>query len=131
MNITLAEAERILGAAKKKAEEMGLKVVISIVDPRGDLVTMARLDGAPWRSIPISRGKAVAAAAYEVPTRDLRQRADGPVMRSLIEYMGGYMTPQQGGLPIIRGGHVLGAIGVSGAASAEDEAIGQAGMDAL
>jgi uncharacterized protein GlcG (DUF336 family) len=101
------------------------------VDPRGDLVTMVRLDGAPWRSIPISRGKAVAAAAYEVPTRDLRERADGPVMRSLIEYMGGYMTPQQGGLPIIRGGHVLGAIGVSGAASAEDEAIGQAGMDAL
>ena len=131
MTIKLAEAEKILEAAKKKAKEMGLKVVISIVDPRGDLVTMARFDGAPWRSIPISRGKAVAAAAYEVPTRDLHERADGPVMRSLVEYMGGYMTPQQGGLPIMRGSDLIGAIGVSGAASPEDETIGQAGIDAL
>jgi len=131
MAIKLAEAERILAAAKDKAKEMGLKVVISIVDPRGDLVTMARQDGALWRAIPVSHGKAVAAAAYVAPTRDLHDRADGPVMRSLMLYTGGYMTPQQGGLPIKRGEELLGAIGVSGAKSAEDEVIGQAGIDAL
>ncbi len=131
MAITLAEAERILKAAEKKAQEMGLKVAISIVDPRGDLVTMARLDGALWRAIPISQGKAVASAAYVAPTRDLHGRADGPVMRSLVQYTGGYMTPQQGGLPILRGAVLLGAIGVSGAKSEEDEVIAQAGVDAL
>jgi len=129
MTITLSEAKKILEASNKKAEEMGRKVVISIVDPRGDLVTMARMDGALWRSIPVSHGKAVAAAAYMVPTRDLRDRADGPVMRSLMLYTGGHMTPQQGGLPIKRGDVLLGAIGVSGAKSAEDEVIGQAGID--
>jgi glc operon protein GlcG len=131
MAITLEESERILNAAKKKAEKMGLKVAISIVDPRGDLVTMARLDGALWRAIPISQGKAVASAAYGVPTRDLHGRAAGPVMRSLVQYTGGYMTPQQGGLPILRGAVLLGAIGVSGAKSEEDEVIAQAGIDAL
>ena len=131
MAITLEEAERVLNAAKRKANEMRLKVAISIGDPRGDLVAMARLDGALWRAIPISQGKAVASAAYGVPTRELHGRADGPVMRSLVEYTGGYMTPQQGGLPILRGAVLLGGIGVSGAKSEEDEVIAQAGVDAL
>ena len=131
MTITLPEAEKMLAASKKKAEEMGARVVITIVDPRGDLVTMARMDGSLWRAIPVSHGKAVAAAAYVAPTRDLHDRADGPVMRSLMLYTGGHMTPQQGGLPIMRGDVLLGAIGVSGVKSAEDELIGQAGIDAL
>ena len=131
MVLALAEAERILAAAKKKAEEMKLKVVISIVDPRGDLITLVRLDGALWRAIPVAQGKAIASAAFGAPSRDLRDRADGPVMRSLIEYMGGYLTPHQGGLPIKRGDILLGAIGVSGAKSEEDELIAQAGIDVL
>ena len=55
MAMTLAEAERILQAAKKKAQDMGVKVAISIVDPRGDPVAMVRLDGALWRTAPVSR----------------------------------------------------------------------------
>jgi uncharacterized protein GlcG (DUF336 family) len=47
--INMAEAERVFQAAKKKALDMGLKVGISVVDARGDLVAMVRLDGAQWR----------------------------------------------------------------------------------
>jgi hypothetical protein len=75
--------------------------------------------------------KAAASAAYVAPTRELHGGADGPVMRSLVGYTGGYMTPQQGGLPIQPGAVLSGAIGVSGAKSEEDEAIAQAGIDAL
>ena len=131
MAMTLAEAERILQAAKKKAQDMGVKVAISIVDPRGDLVAMVRLDGALWRTAPVSRGKAFASVAFGAPSGELTARADNPVMRSLILMEGGNMIPQQGAVPIKRGDELLGAIGVSGATSQEDEDIARAGIAAL
>jgi glc operon protein GlcG len=131
MAMTLAEAERILQAAKKKAQDMGVKVAISIVDPRGDLVAMVRLDGALWRTAPVSRGKAFASVAFGAPSGELTARADNPVMRSLILMEGGNIIPQQGAVPIRRGNELLGAIGVSGATSQEDEDIARAGTAAL
>jgi glc operon protein GlcG len=131
MAMTLAEAERILQAAKKKAQDIGVKVAISIVDPRGDLVAMVRLDGALWRTAPVSRGKAFASVAFGAPSGELTARADNPVMRSLILMEGGNIIPQQGAVPIRRGNELLGAIGVSGATSQEDEDIARAGTAAL
>ena len=131
MPLTLAEAERILQAAKKKALEMGVKVGISVVDPRGDLVAMVRLDGALWRTTPVSRGKAFASAAFGAPSADLAERANNPVMRALMQMEDGQIIPQQGALPIKRGSELIGAIGVSGAASQEDEEIARAGLSAL
>jgi glc operon protein GlcG len=131
MAMTLAEAERILQAAKKKAQDMGVKVAISVVDPRGDLVAMVRLDGALWRTAPVSRGKAFASVAFGAPSGELTARADNPVMRSLILMEGGNIIPQQGAVPIKRGDELLGAIGVSGATSQEDEDIARAGIAAL
>jgi uncharacterized protein GlcG (DUF336 family) len=131
MAMTLAEAERILQAAKKKAQDMGVKVAISIVDPRGDLVAMVRLDGALWRTAPVSRGKAFASVAFGAPSGELTARADNPVMRSLILMEGGNIIPQQGAVPIKRGDELLGAIGVSGATSQEDEDIARAGIATL
>lgn len=131
MPITTAEAERILQAAKKKALDMGLKVGISVVDPRGDLVAMLRLDGALWRTAPVSRGKAFASVAFGVPSGELTARADNPVMRSLMLMEDGNIIPQQGAVPIMRGNELLGAIGVSGARSDEDEEIARAGLQAL
>jgi glc operon protein GlcG len=131
MPITLAEAERVLQAAKKKAQEMGLRVAISVVDPRGDLLAMVRLDGAMWRTAPVSRGKAFASVAFGVPSGELTARADNPVMRSLMLMEDGNIIPQQGAVPIMRAGELLGAIGVSGARSDEDEEIARAGLQAL
>jgi uncharacterized protein GlcG (DUF336 family) len=131
MALTLAEAERILQTAKKKAQDMGVKVAISIVDPRGDLVAMVRFDGALWRTAPVSRGKAFASVAFGAPSGELTARAENPVMRSLILMEGGNIIPQQGAVPIKRGNELLGAIGVSGATSQEDEDIARAGAAAL
>ncbi len=131
MAITLAAAERILQAAKKKALEMGVKVGISVVDPRGDLLAMVRLDGALWRTAPISRGKAFASVAFGVPSGELADRANNPVMRALMQMEDGQIIPQQGAVPIKHGNELIGAIGVSGAASQEDEEIARAGVSAL
>jgi glc operon protein GlcG len=129
--LTTTEAQRILHAAQSKAESMGVKVAISIVDPRGDLITMVRLDGAPYRTVVISRGKAVASAFFGVPSGSLAERAQTPVVQSLVQIEGGHLTPHQGALPIIKDGEIIGAIGTSGALSNEDEDIGQTGIDAL
>ena len=82
--VNMAEAERIIQAGKKKALDMNLKVGISVVDARGDLVAMVRLDGAQWRTVPISRGKAFASVAFGVPSAELSERANNPVMRALM-----------------------------------------------
>lgn len=131
MAITHMEAERILAAAKAKALQMNLKVGISIVDPRGDLVAMLRLDGALWRTAPVSRGKAFASAAFGQTSGALQARADSPVVRALMLQEDGLIIPQQGAVPIMRGTELIGAIGVSGAASNEDEEIALAGVAAL
>ena len=110
---------------------MGVKVGISVVDARGDLVAMVRLDGALWRTAPISRGKAYASVAFGVPSADLMERANNPVMRALMHMEDGQIIPQQGAMPIKRGYDLIGAIGVSGASSQEDEEVARAGLAAL
>jgi len=130
-SIILADAERVLQAAKAMAQEMGLKVGISVVDPRGDLVCMLRLDGAPWRTPIVSRGKAQASACFGVPSGQLTDRSMTPVMRAMMHFEGGGFIPGQGALPILRGGELIGAIGVSGGTSQQDEDVAQAGLKAL
>ena len=131
MTIKLADAERIVQAGKKKAEEMGIQVVIAVVDPRGDLVTLSRMDGAPWRSLAISQGKAHASVEYGVPSADLADRANKPVMNAIVQMKGGVFVPQQGAVPIKQDGQVVGAVGVSGASSKDDETVALAGVAAL
>jgi glc operon protein GlcG len=131
MALTLVEIERMLQAAKKKALDMGVIVGISIVDARGDLLAALRLDGALWRTMPVSRGKAYASVAFGAPSAELTERADNPVMRALMLMEEGQIIPQQGAVPIKRGSELLGAIGVSGARSEEDEEIARAGVSAL
>jgi len=132
MRPTVAEADRMLAAARAKAQAMNLSnVAISIVDARGDLVAMIRLDNAIWRTAPVSRGKAFASAAFGAPTGTLQERADMPVMRALMLQEEGLLIPQQGAVPIMKDGVLIGAIGVSGAASSEDEEIAAAGVAAL
>jgi len=129
--LNAAEAQRILQAAQNKAAEMKVKVTISVVDGRGDLLTMLRLDGAPWRTVLISKGKAFASASFGVPSAELAARAATPPMQAFVMSVGGECVPAQGALPVLRDGRVVGAVGVSGAASQEDEEVARAGIAAL
>ena len=129
-SLTLAESEQILAAAKAKVFEMGAKMSVSVVDPRGDLIGMFRTDGASWRTPAISRAKAVSAACFGRPSGDLTDNAMSPVFRGLMAMEGGHMIPGQGALPVFKGGELVGAVGGSGGTAQQDEDAAQAGIDA-
>ena len=131
-SLTLDEAVSMLSAGRSKAAELGIAVSIAVLDPRGDLVALHRMDGARWRSVPISQGKAAASAAWDMPSGDLRDRWDQPVVRALSMMENGRLIPWQGALPIRRAdGTMIGAIGVSGARPEQDEAVATAGLAVL
>ena len=127
MGMTTDIAERALQAAKAKALEMGERVSIGVVDARGDLWSMVRLDGSGWTTSEVCRGKAAAAAAFGWPSGDLEATADHPVFRSVMMIQGGRFIPAKGAMPLIVGDEVIGGVGVSGAAPNEDEEIAKAG----
>jgi len=128
--LTLANAEQILTAAKAKVEELGVKMSISVVDPRGDLIAMFRTDGASWRTPPISRGKALASACFGQSGAALAARAQSPVFQALMTQVGGNLVPGQGGLPVYKDGELVGAVGGSGGTGQEDEDVALAGIKA-
>jgi len=130
-SLTLAEAEQMLLAAKAKVMEMGAKMSVSVVDPRGDLITMFRTDGASWRTPPISRGKAVAASCFGRSSAEMAENAQSPVLRGLMAMEGGHMIPGQGALPAYRDGDLVGAVGGSGGTGQQDEDAARAAIQAI
>ena len=129
--LNLAESEQILAAAKAKVLEMGAKMSVSVVDPRGDLIAMFRTDGAPWRTPAISRAKAVSAACFGRPSVELTDNALSPVFRGLMAMEGGHMIPGIGALPVYKNGELVGAVGGSGGTGQQDEDASRAGIDAV
>lgn len=129
-SLTLAEAETVLAGAKAKVVELGLKMSISVVDPRGDLITMFKMDGAPWRTPSVSRAKAVASASFETASGNLTDNAQAPIFRGFMAMEGGHMIPGQGALPIFKNGEIVGAVGGSGGTAQEDEDCSRAGINA-
>ena len=123
----------MLAAAVSKAKEMAVNpVTIAILDPRSDLIALSRMDRALWRIVPVSQGKAAASAAFDAPSGSLTDQWEMPVVRALAMMENGRMIPWQGARPIKRAdGTLVGAIGVSGARSEEDEACAEAGIAAL
>ncbi len=110
---------------------MGAKMSVSVVDPRGDLLTICRTDRASWRTPPISRAKAVAAACFGRASGELTDNALSPVFRGLIAMEGGHRIPGQGALPVYRNGELLGAVGGSGGTAQQDEDAARAGINAI
>lgn len=128
--LTLAGARRILAAAEAEALSMKLNVVLAVVDDGGHLLQMVRMDGARLTSIDIAIGKARTAALARRPTQELEQAINAGRTAALAPY-GPTLSPQEGGVPILAGGQVVGAIGVSGAAPQDDATIARAGSGIL
>ena len=131
MAITLQEAEKALQAAQKQAAAMGIRVSIAVVDPRGDLVALVRMDKARYFAPDIARGKAMVSASFGAPSGDFAERAGSPIFQSLNQMNQGRMIFHQGALPITKDGAVIGAVGVSGATSQQDEEVAKAGVAAI
>ena len=81
--LTLSHAVRICEGAITKAQDLGIKVAVSVVDSATNLVTMQKMDGTLVLAIEGSRGKAVASAIFGQPSGELDPRADRPVFRAV------------------------------------------------
>jgi len=127
--ITLDVARAIIKAAEEKAMEIGVPMVIAVVDNAGHLIALHRMDGALLASIEISINKAYTSAVLRLPTADLNKMANpgGDLFGINTQNSGRYVT-FAGGIPIFCGNEVIGAIGVSGGTVNEDEIVAKAGL---
>ena len=126
--LTLEEAGQIIIAALQKGAELGANLSISIVDGRGDLIALARADGASWRTPYISQGKAVASATWGLSSAEMAARAHEPIFQGFMALQAGRFIPGQGALPIYKNGHLVGAAGASGGSPQQDEDAVRAGI---
>jgi glc operon protein GlcG len=130
--LTLEGARLLLAAAEAKARKDGAGAAIAVVDAGGHLLAVARLDGTFPAAPEIAAGKARTAALFRRATKGLEEVVNQG--RTAMATLPGVttFTPLQGGLPVLDGGEVVGAVGVSGAKSAaHDEEIAQAAVAAF
>ena len=126
--ITLEAAKKMVAAGEAEARMNGWNVAITVVDASGGLILFQKLDDTQPGSIAISQGKARTAALFKRPTKVLEDMvAGGKTAFLAVESM----LPIQGGLPVVVNGKVIGAVGVSGVTSAQDEQVAAAAIGAL
>ena len=132
MTIRAAEATRAVEAALAKSAELGTTVTITVVDSAGELAAFARQDGAAPINFDISYGQAYTVTKFGgMRGGKIARLADYNWFRGASAMRGGRLLASEGALPLLRGGDLVGAIGVSGASEADDLAIAEAGATAL
>ena len=131
MLLTLVEARRYADAAIRAAREQDLRVSVAVVDEGGVLLQLDRMDGALLGSPDVATAKAVTAVNFQRPTSALAElgQSNPDLLTSLQKAAQFAIMPVGGGLPIARDGTVVGAIGVSGASSEQDESLAQAALE--
>jgi glc operon protein GlcG len=129
--MTLAAARQVVEAAIAAARTRGAPGgAIAVVDAGGQVVLLERLDGTFPAAPDISVGKARTAAMFRRPTRQLEDAVNKGRFTMVALPAVAPFTPLQGGVPLLAGETVVGAVGVSGAASAQqDDEIAQAAAD--
>ena len=132
MNITLAQAEKAIVAAKQKAIEIDTKMNIAIVDAGANLVAFGRMDGAWLGSLDISIKKAKTARFFDMNTGAIGGLSQPGQPLYNIEHSNNGLITFPGGIPIKNAsGEIIGAIGVSGSSVANDHTVAEAGSTAL
>ena len=126
--ITLEAAKKMAAAGEAEARKNGWNVAIAVVDASGGLILFHKLDETQPGSIAVAQGKARTAALFKRPTKAMEEAiAAGKQAFLAIEGV----VPIQGGLPVLVENKVIGAVGVSGVTSAQDEQVAQAALRAL
>ena len=126
--LTLEDARRITVAARRAATENNWNVVIAVVDDGGHLISLERMDGTQKGSVRVAEQKARTAILFKRPTKAFEDAVlqGRPVMMTMPD-----VICLEGGLPLIRDGVYVGAIGVSGVKSSEDGIVAAQGAAAL
>ena len=126
--IDLATAMKLIGAAEAEARKNNWTMAFAVVEPSGAMVAFAKMDGTQYGSIDVAQAKARTAARFRRPSKAFAdQVADG---RLGVMSLDGVVAVE-GGVPILVGGRIVGAIGVSGGSSAQDGQVAAAAIAAV
>ncbi len=133
MALTLELAERFLAAAKAKAQQEGWGMSLAVVDPAGNLVALARMDKARWMTAGVAQSKALTAATFGRPSKDVADLAQSRslLFGSISELVGRPLLLAGGGLPLIVKGELLGGVGASGGTEDQDVECAKVGLAAI
>lgn len=126
--VSLERADAVLAAAVAESKTRTWKMVCSVVDSGGNLVSFKRMDNAQLASIDIAIHKARASAKFRRETKAFENGVQGGLnyVLSLDD-----VIASRGGIPLVEGGKMIGAIGCSGGTGSQDEVVAKAGVAAL
>jgi len=128
--ITLNEAKKIVAAAQAEAEKNGWHMAIAIYDSGANLVLLEKMDNTQLGSIEICQQKALTSVKFRRATKAFEEAVEKGGMNLKILSMSN-VIPVEGGELIVKNDEIIGAIGVSGALSAQDTQVAKAGLAAL
>src|SRR5262249_94295 len=133
MALTLEMAERFIAAAKVKAQQQGWAMSLAVVDNSGNVVALARMDGARWLTAGVAQSKAFTAATFRRSSAEVAELAQTrPLLFGSIGGLAGRpLLLAGGGLPLIIQGGLLGGGGARGGTEGEDMEWGGAGLSGV
>jgi len=127
--VSLDNAKKAAAAAVTEATKNGWTMVVAIVDPDGTLIYYEKMDNTQLASAVVAIEKARSAALFKRPTRAFEDLLSQPGGDRYLKMEGA--IPIEGGIPLVMGGKIVGAIGVSGGKSAQDTQCSQQGANTL
>ena len=132
MQLSSHQAQKVIEGAEGKAREMGLPVVIAVLDAGAHLKAFRRMDGAVLASIDIAMRKASTAVLFQANSEDIWEYCKPGAPAPGLELTNGGLAPFGGGIPLkCPDGQVIGALGVSGGSVAQDMDVAKAGFAAF
>lgn len=132
MNITLAEAQKVIAAAEKKSKELDVKMDIAVVDSGANLTAFARMDGAWLGSVDIAIKKAKTARYFDMNTGEIGKLSQPGESLFNIEHSNNGLITFPGGVPLKnKNGEIIGAVGVSGSSVENDHAVATFGAESI
>lgn len=131
-NITLEGARKVIDAALKKSEELGVKMNIAVVDAGTNLVAFNKMDDAWLGSIDIAQKKARTARYFNMNTGEIGKLSQPGGSLYNIEHSNHGLITFPGGVVLKNAaGEIIGAVGVSGSTVEDDHAVAEAGASAI
>ncbi len=128
--VTLETAKKIVAAAEAEAKKNNWTMVITVLDTGGLVVLSERMDNTQTGSLRIAEGKARTAVELRAPTKAFQDLLASGSGGAFIATVPG-MVAIQGGEPLVSGGKIIGAVGVSGGSPAQDQQVATASLAAL
>ncbi len=131
-SVTLSSAQAVVEGARAKAEEIGVPMNIAVVDEGNNLAAFGRMEGAWLGSIDIAQNKAYTSRSFDMSTKDL-----APLCQPNQPLFGIHASNQgrliifAGGIPLMSGDDIVGAVGVSGGSVEQDHEVAEAGVAAF